>query len=166
MRLFIDTTSQNVSLIMFDQNNIINKVEYTGNNDHTTTIYDHLTKFNLKDITEIYVTNGPGSYTGVRIGVLIAKTLSHELNCKLFAINTLKIHYLANRCPVAFDARGKKYFTYDGSDYHITKEEDIAGFKIVSEHVNCDILLNDKVLDEFELVDSLTLTIDYMKEAI
>ena len=34
----------------------------------------------LSDIAEIFVCKGPGSYTGLRVGVAVANTLAHLLN--------------------------------------------------------------------------------------
>ncbi|HYM64871.1 MAG TPA: tRNA (adenosine(37)-N6)-threonylcarbamoyltransferase complex dimerization subunit type 1 TsaB [Candidatus Sulfotelmatobacter sp.] len=36
-------------------------------------------KVNLKDLSEIYVNEGPGSFTGLRVGVAIANCLSYLL---------------------------------------------------------------------------------------
>jgi tRNA threonylcarbamoyladenosine biosynthesis protein TsaB len=44
----------------------------------------------LSDIDTIAVSKGPGSYTGLRIGVSTAKGLCYSLNKPLIAINTLK----------------------------------------------------------------------------
>jgi tRNA threonylcarbamoyladenosine biosynthesis protein TsaB len=38
----------------------------------------------------ISVTNGPGSFTGLRVGVVTAKTLSYALDCPLVAVDTLR----------------------------------------------------------------------------
>lgn len=42
-----------------------------------------------KDLDRIAVSKGPGSYTGVRIGVSIAKTLAWTLNKELVGVSTL-----------------------------------------------------------------------------
>lgn len=39
----------------------------------------------------ISVTDGPGSFTGLRIGVTAAKTLAYAVNCKLTAVDTLAV---------------------------------------------------------------------------
>lgn len=43
------------------------------------------------DTENIIVVNGPGSFTGVRIGVTVAKTLAYSLGCKIHTVSELKI---------------------------------------------------------------------------
>tara|TARA_B100000427_G_scaffold329651_1_gene346843 strand:- start:3237 stop:3899 length:663 start_codon:yes stop_codon:yes gene_type:complete len=44
----------------------------------------------LCDIDSIGVVNGPGSYTGIRIGVSYAKTLAYSLNCSVVGLSSLE----------------------------------------------------------------------------
>lgn len=46
---------------------------------------------NLKDLDAICVSKGPGSYTGLRIGVSSAKGLAYGLDIKMLSINSLEI---------------------------------------------------------------------------
>lgn len=48
------------------------------------------TKINLRELSAISVSKGPGSYTGLRIGVSAAKGLSFATKIPLISINTLK----------------------------------------------------------------------------
>lgn len=70
----------------------------------------------LKDLSAIAVSQGPGSYTGLRIGVSAAKGLSYALNLPLIAVDTLEI--LARQLKVnsgliipMLDARRMEIFT-------------------------------------------------------
>jgi tRNA threonylcarbamoyladenosine biosynthesis protein TsaB len=43
------------------------------------------------ELSAIAVTNGPGSYTGLRLGLITAKTIAQALNLPLYTFNTLDI---------------------------------------------------------------------------
>jgi tRNA threonylcarbamoyladenosine biosynthesis protein TsaB len=80
----------------------------------------------LKDLDAISVTEGPGSYTGLRVGMASAKGLCYALQKPLITINTLKVIALAAKqslletqtildinilfCPM-IDARRMEVFT-------------------------------------------------------
>jgi tRNA threonylcarbamoyladenosine biosynthesis protein TsaB len=71
---------------------------------------------NLKEIEAIAVTAGPGSYTGLRIGLAAGKGFSFSLNIPLIAINLLEMMAWAIKsevadyyCPV-IDARRMEVF--------------------------------------------------------
>ncbi len=52
-------------------------------------------QINISEINAVAVSKGPGSYTGLRIGVSAAKGLCYALNIPLIAVDTLEI--LANQ---------------------------------------------------------------------
>lgn len=53
----------------------------------------HLT---TSDIEQIVVSQGPGSFTGLRIGIVAAKTLAYAINCQLVTVPTFEL--LAYQC--------------------------------------------------------------------
>lgn len=165
MKLFIDTTTKYVSIITFDQE-ITSSVQYEGHNDHTTTIYEHLKNIDLKSLSAIYVTAGPGSYTGVRIGVLVAKTLAHELEIDLYSINTLELFYAGVNNEVLLDARGKKYFKYDGAEFTQIGYEQMTTEFLIESYIDSSWLVSKEVINKFTKVDPLSLKIEYLKDAI
>ncbi|WP_445506901.1 tRNA (adenosine(37)-N6)-threonylcarbamoyltransferase complex dimerization subunit type 1 TsaB [Niallia sp. 03190] len=70
-----------------------------------------------KELTKIVVAKGPGSYTGVRIGVTIAKTLAWTLNIPLVGVSSLEVlavsvgkYFEGNVVPL-FDARRGQIYT-------------------------------------------------------
>lgn len=70
----------------------------------------------LNDLQAIAVSKGPGSYTGLRIGVSAAKGLCYALNIPLIAVDTLKILAEAITVDNGFivpmiDARRMEVFT-------------------------------------------------------
>jgi tRNA threonylcarbamoyladenosine biosynthesis protein TsaB len=80
---------------------------------------DALTKrhgWTPRDIAEIYVSAGPGSFTGLRVGVTAAKTLALALGAKIVAVPTTDV--LARNAPpdarhvvIVLDATRGQIFT-------------------------------------------------------
>ncbi|MFE8703972.1 tRNA (adenosine(37)-N6)-threonylcarbamoyltransferase complex dimerization subunit type 1 TsaB [Cytobacillus sp. FJAT-54145] len=70
-----------------------------------------------KDISKIVVAKGPGSYTGVRIGVTLAKTLAWTLNIPIVGISSLEVlaastgRYFQGVVSPLFDARRGQIYT-------------------------------------------------------
>ena len=54
----------------------------------------------MQQLTGVMVGTGPGSYTGLRIGMMIAKSLAFALNCELVLVPTF--HTIASRVPPEF----------------------------------------------------------------
>ena len=93
----------------------------------------------------VAVSGGPGSYTGLRIGVSTAKGLCYALDCKLIAIDTLKVIASAFKqsepsniiiCPL-IDARRMEVYTAM-YDYNLTQISP-AEAKIIDENSFDDI---------------------------
>ena len=64
-----------------------------------------------KAIDSICITSGPRSYTGVRIGMTIAKVIGETLGIDVYKISTLRL-YAADRenCMVVMDARASRVY--------------------------------------------------------
>ena len=82
-------------------------------------ILDNLTKrhaWSPRDIREIYVSAGPGSFTGLRVGITAAKTLALALDARIVAVPTTDV--LARNAPpdarnivIVLDAKRGQIFT-------------------------------------------------------
>lgn len=72
-----------------------------------------------EDIEAMVITEGPGSYTGIRIAMTVAKVFCSSMNIPLYTLSTLQL-YASNRehTAVLMDARGKR--AYIGK-YHLGK---------------------------------------------
>ena len=94
--LFIDTSLVNVSISIIKDGKILSLIEKEIPNMHsvyaTKFIKDALdqAKIDANDINNIFVVNGPGSFTGVRIGVTIAKTYGYLIKKDITPVSSLK----------------------------------------------------------------------------
>lgn len=114
--LCIETTSTNCSVALAQENSgfanlydIINCLDLiedqSDNHSHGERLHVFIkelldrNKITVKDLDAVAISEGPGSYTGLRIGVATAKGLCYALNIPLIAISTLKSLSLQNRLP-------------------------------------------------------------------
>jgi tRNA A37 threonylcarbamoyladenosine modification protein TsaB len=78
--LFLDTTQDYCHIAIFTNSKIIKKVSIQTHNNLTDLVVEHIdkliksAKLKKQDIKSIYILNGPGSFTGIRVSNLIAKT--------------------------------------------------------------------------------------------
>lgn len=99
-----------------------NKVILSNDNNYhsaflISTIIELLKNANLepKDLDYIATDIGPGSFTGIRACVTVARMLAQQLNIKLIGISSLEIlsKILGADDVVALDARKNKAYIYD-----------------------------------------------------
>ena len=126
--LGIDTSTKICTCSIFDsENGVIAETSLSVKKNHSNIvmpIIDNLFKIsdlNINDIDKIAVAIGPGSFTGVRIALGIAKGLAMALNKSLIAVNELDIlEAIAdgneNETIPLIDARKERvYYKYQGN---------------------------------------------------
>jgi tRNA threonylcarbamoyladenosine biosynthesis protein TsaB len=93
--LCIETATEVCSVAVFNKNKLLVINEIKEGNMHasalTKLIVNSISEANitLKQLNAICVSKGPGSYTGLRVGVSTAKGLCYGLNIPLLSVNTL-----------------------------------------------------------------------------
>ena len=96
--LNIETSTTNCSVSLFNDLELIDCIEEnTKDYSHSKSLHVFIdsilknSKISPKNLSAISVSKGPGSYTGLRIGVASAKGLCFALDIPLISIETLKI---------------------------------------------------------------------------
>lgn len=97
INLFIDTCTKYLILALYKNNEIIEYFQMEADNNLSVLLLpkiDELLKksnLKIKDVDKIYVSNGPGSFTGIRIGVTTAKTIAYGLNKEINTVSELEV---------------------------------------------------------------------------
>ncbi len=121
--LFIDTHDAKVIIIIFKDGHILFQNILESKNKHSEITMPTLDKtlkeanIDIKELNSVIVVNGPGSFTGERIAVTIAKTIAYCLNIPIRTINALLILSLNlnedHKCVALEDRNGAFVATFD-----------------------------------------------------
>ncbi|MEN9685300.1 MAG: hypothetical protein RLZZ28_1086 [Bacteroidota bacterium] len=156
--LNIDTATENASVCLNRDEELLGLTESSDQKNHAGFIQPAIEALmkkcacSLQELDAVAVTAGPGSYTGLRVGLASAKGICYALNKPLILINTLKVmaqsilsNHQLSKIPLSgntelhpmIDARRMEVFTavYDGQ---LTE--------LVAPHA---LILDEKGLDEF-----------------
>ncbi|MBP3853246.1 MAG: tRNA (adenosine(37)-N6)-threonylcarbamoyltransferase complex dimerization subunit type 1 TsaB [Erysipelotrichaceae bacterium] len=63
-----------------------------------------------REIDEVVITKGPGSYTGIRIAMTIAKVLCTQTKAACYTISTMALYAGSQKANVILDARGNRAY--------------------------------------------------------
>jgi len=157
--LHIDTASSSAAVSMAKDGTIIELIENKLLSEHAAFLQPSIKKLldsaglAMKDLDAIAVANGPGSYTGLRVGLASAKGLCYALNKPLITIGTLPL--MAHAAAAAeknkeifyapmMDARRMEVFTavYDAEG----KEKMSPVAKVLNNDSYVALLLHHKIL--------------------
>jgi tRNA threonylcarbamoyladenosine biosynthesis protein TsaB len=121
--LNIDTAVETASICLAKDGEALSMTKNESQKDHASWLHVAIKEIfkknncELSSVNAIAVTGGPGSYTGLRIGMATAKGICYALNKPLIALNTLLVMAEAAKkenadllCPM-IDARRMEVFT-------------------------------------------------------
>lgn len=114
MKVFgIDTSTKTTSVALIEDDKVLAEYNLRGLVSHSESVTDMIEEifkkfdFNLEDLDLIAVGIGPGSFTGLRIGITIAKVLAFSLDKDLIGVSSLVANGMSDCGKVAtiIDAR-------------------------------------------------------------
>ena len=178
--LFFDTSSDLLKVSLIKDNKIIFDKELHTKNDHSSYLVptiDEAFKSNnidFKELDEIIGGNGPGSFTGTRISIAVAKTYAFSFNIPVYMISSLEELIYDNDgydfyVPIIEEKKENLYFsifdkdrkrvmddTYSSTEYMYKKLEELDG-KILL------ISLSDKEYEKYDTVKASINALNIMK---
>ncbi|MGE6553582.1 tRNA (adenosine(37)-N6)-threonylcarbamoyltransferase complex dimerization subunit type 1 TsaB [Exiguobacterium artemiae] len=129
----IDTSTKQLSVALSDGQQILAEASYVTSLNHATKLMPLLERmmqevnWSPRDLTRIVIADGPGSYTGLRIGATTAKTLAYTLGIDLVPVSTLELMAasagLTGRIVAIQDARRGTGFVGFYEDGQLVGEE-------------------------------------------
>ena len=167
--LFIDSATTNLVVAIINEGKI--SYIYNSNDGHDTSskmmpvLALAFEKANLKpqNIDKIFVVTGPGSFTGIRVGLTVAKTMAYALNIPIIPIPSLEVMASEDGGTALINARrgyvyagtydkdlnvvfpdsyvlmsdklAKPYISYDVFDFE-TSKPNIDILKVIFKHEN------------------------------
>lgn len=131
--LLIDTSSSDVSIAILRDNVILSSVIECipfKHSVYTVSFIDSVlkkAKLTPHDVDKIMVVTGPGSFTGLRIGVTIAKVYAYLENINIIPISSLKMRSIScdhDYCLSIIDAHHKHFYIglYDKDNIDVVEE--------------------------------------------
>ncbi len=163
MNLFISTATNKIHVILFSENQVIKNLMHEGNNNHSVYLYKLLDEVDINQVQNVYLVNGPGSFTGLRVASIFVKSLQKKQAINVYPVNLLELFYLMNNNqPVCLDARGKKYFYYDVIETKIIKLDEITDDMLIVDELEDKNIIN--FLSGFKLDNDFE--INYGKRAL
>jgi tRNA threonylcarbamoyl adenosine modification protein YeaZ len=154
MILFIDTHDELITVALKNNDTLYIKTKESeySHSIYTMPLIESLFKENnldVKDLNKIIVVNGPGSFTGIRIGLSIAKTMAFALNIDINTISSLKAYLISNpggkRKSVIEDNKGYYICAMDENNKVIVDEYystiDNEDYPVVENKLDVDLII-------------------------
>lgn len=147
MYLLIDTSLKYPTVSIIEDDKVLYLFHEEINSDMSSKImpiidegFKSINK-KIEDIDKIFVVNGPGSFTGIRIGVTIAKTIAWALKKEIVTISSLEFMATTDvgtkYIVPTIDARRGNVFSgiYD-KDLNIIKEDKLINLENLKKSID------------------------------
>lgn len=177
MTLFIDTHDSLITVALYDGSKSIIKTQESlySHAKYLMPMIDDILKENnltVKDIKEIVAINGPGSFTGLRIGLSAAKTLAYSLNIPIYLISSLTAYLISSdikedKMAVIEDNKGYYVSACDKDNKFILEEtyrEDISDLNYTKVKEELDVVKVIEYAKNSNPVDAHLVRANYVKK--
>lgn len=156
MILFIDTHDELITIALKNNDELFVKTQMSeySHSVFTMPMIESIFKennLNVKDLKKIIVVNGPGSFTGIRIGLAIAKTMAYALKIDINTISSLTAYLVSSdekitRKAVVEDNKGYYISVFDENNNNIVpefySEDNEYDYPTVKEELNVEKIID------------------------
>ena len=183
--LFIDTHSSNICLAFYNGSELF-KMEKESIESHSIYVVPMLKELmevhniSFDDVKNVVAVNGPGSFTGIRMGLSVAKAISYSLNKPIYLVSSLTSLLVSStfdgdKMAVIPDNKGFYVSVFDKNNNVLIDEryqENIADYltkyKKVSEDLDVIKVINyalkQKPVNVFEVKANYVKVIEVMND--
>lgn len=115
-QLCMDSSYKHLILGLYQDDQLVDGIAVEAFKRQSETIFVELNQllkkvgWTYRDIDEVIITKGPGSYTGIRIAMTIAKVLCTQMEKACYTISTMQLYAGMKTANVLLDARGKRAY--------------------------------------------------------
>ena len=147
MYLLIDTSLKYPTVSIIEDDKVLYLFHEEINSDMSSKImpiidegFKSINK-KIEDIDKIFVVNGPGSFTGIRIGVTIAKTIAWALKKEIVTISSLEFMATTDVgtkyiVPIIDARRGNVFSGIYDKDLNIIKEDKLINLENLKKSID------------------------------
>ena len=168
--LFIDTALSYIRVALFKDNKLVDSINEKCEKNMSSLFdskVDELFKRNNLELTEvnkIYTVTGPGSFTGIRVGMTFSKVLAMALNQKITPISELQVLATTKtnklKAPMIDARRGYVYAgVYDQDLNTVIEDKHI----LLEDFLNINKDVEYISYDSFEHISTIKPDIDFEK---
>lgn len=130
--LCMDTAYKYLTVGLYDDDRLLAGTSYPCFKKQSENLFPEIEQVLQKagctwnDIQQVVITDGPGSYTGVRIAMTVAKVLCTQRHIPLYTLSTLQLYAgTARSANVLLDARGHRAYAGHVEQGVLTEPEQI-----------------------------------------
>ena len=123
LSLLLDSSNSALAVGLAEDGKLVDEIQYEANQRQSEVMVDEIAKLfdkhnvTKKDLSGVVVTKGPGSYTGVRIALTVAKTVAFAWNTPLFLVSSVEALKDGDKPSICLsNARSKRSYisVYEG----------------------------------------------------
>lgn len=168
--LCMDSAYKQLVLGLYKDQELLDGISLEAFKKQSETIFVELnrllkeTNLDYKDIDRVIITKGPGSYTGIRIAMTIAKVLCSQMHKELYTISTMQLYAgIEKQANVILDARSQRAYVAHLKDGQIQGNTQILTLDEVKEFIETNPGI---VLGDADLIGQDVQKVDFLKNFI